>query len=137
MPWRAVDFTERCQRCDACVAACPERIIVRGDGGFPQVDFRRGACTQCMACVDVCRYGAFDSGSVEAWQFRPVFALGCLNLNGITCRACDDACDMGAIRFRFRVGGCAEPILDVASCNGCGGCIAACPVGAVSPGEGP
>ena len=43
-PWalREREFAQRCTRCDACNDACPTGIIVRGQGGFPEVDFSRG-----------------------------------------------------------------------------------------------
>ena len=41
------------------------------------------------------------------------------------------ACDTSAIRFRPRIGGVPLPEVDAAACNGCGACIAPCPVSAV------
>ncbi len=40
-PWSRPgrEFTSRCTRCSDCIEACPEKIIVVGDGGFPEVDF--------------------------------------------------------------------------------------------------
>jgi len=51
---RAREIVDRCTRCGACAAACPETIITAGDGGFPAVDFHRGECTFCGACADAC-----------------------------------------------------------------------------------
>ena len=42
---------DACTCCGACVAACHEGIVVRGDGGFPEVDFSRGECTFCADCA--------------------------------------------------------------------------------------
>ena len=60
-PWSVAEdiFTDVCTRCGECLAACPEKILIRGDGGFPGVDFQRGECTFCRACVDACPEPAF------------------------------------------------------------------------------
>ena len=47
---------------------------------------------------------------------------------GITCRACGDACDTRAIRFQLQTAGRATPRLDPSLCSGCGSCIATCPI---------
>jgi ferredoxin-type protein NapF len=61
-----------------------------------------------------------------------VITNSCLSLNGISCRACEDACDPRAIRFRLMTGGRATPVLDEALCTGCGECAYTCPAGAVA-----
>jgi ferredoxin-type protein NapF len=128
MPWAVAAFLDLCQRCDDCIRACEPAIVVRGDGGFPTVDFGRGGCTFCGACERACQYGALDRRQVgPAWRLRAVIGDACLSANGITCRACGDACDAGAIRFRPQLGGRAAPGLDATRCSGCGGCVAVCP----------
>ncbi len=52
----------------------------------------------------------------------------CLGMQGLRCRACAEACRAGAIRFRSFAGGYARPELDPAICDGCGACLAACPL---------
>jgi ferredoxin-type protein NapF len=131
MPWAAADFTDLCQRCGDCVRACEERVLVAGDGGFPTVDFERGGCTFCGACVQACRYGALDAALPVPWRSRAIVGGRCLSAEGITCRACGDACDLGAIRFRLQTGGRAMPLVDAARCSGCGGCVAICPTHAI------
>ena len=49
-------------------------------------------------------------------------------MQGLRCRACADACQAGVIRFRSFAGGYARPELDLAGCDGCGACLAACPL---------
>lgn len=127
MPWAVAAFTDVCQRCDDCIKACGESVLVAGDGGFPTVDFARGGCTFCGACVDACRHDALDRRLPQPWALRAKVLEGCLSAQGITCRACGDACDARAIRFRLAVGGRAIPEFDTSLCNGCGSCIAMCP----------
>lgn len=57
---------------------------------------------------------------------------GCLEAHGIVCRACGDACDARAVGFLPLAGGLAKPVVDPDLCNGCGACIAVCPVGAIA-----
>src|SRR3546814_4747309 len=44
-PPGAVDearFVERCTRCNACIVACSEHLLVRAEAGFPERDWQRG-----------------------------------------------------------------------------------------------
>ena len=129
-PWALAEaeFVQACERCDDCVRACPERILERGRGGFPQVDFARGGCTFCGDCVRACRPNALvDDGQRRPWGLLPVFGEACLSRRGIVCRVCGDACEATAIRFRLAVGGVALPEIDAARCTGCGECVGVCP----------
>ena len=128
MPWAVDRFVDACRRCDDCITACEESVVVAGDGGFPTVDFARGGCTFCGACAAACRYGALDRTRTPPWSLKVAIGGGCLSARGITCRACGDACEQRAIRFRLQVGGRAEVLVDPANCNGCGSCIATCPI---------
>lgn len=127
VPWASEAFLDACQRCDDCIRACEEAVLVRGDGGFPTVDFSRGGCTFCGACVDSCRHDALKHRAGPPWTLKVGIGDRCLSARGITCRACGDACETRAIRFRLAVGGRALPQLDTHLCNGCGSCIAICP----------
>jgi len=135
-PWVLTeqDFVDRCDRCDKCITACDERILVRGSGGFPEVDFNRGGCTLCGDCAAACPAGAFgETGdAVMPWAHRARVEANCLSVRGIVCRACGDACDTQAIRFRLQTGGRATPQIDSGTCTGCGACLYACPVDAIS-----
>jgi len=136
-PWAVAEaaFEELCTRCDHCLVACPEGILVRGSGGYPEVDFRRGGCSFCGKCVDVCEPGALASGERDpaaAWRLAVSIAERCLSNRGVVCRACGDACGERAIRFRPRLGGGAELLLEGQRCNGCGACVSVCPEDAVS-----
>jgi len=130
-PWAGVrDFTDLCTRCGACAAACPETIIVKGDGGFPTVDFRRGECTFCGACADVCPQPLFDR-SREAWSLEPTIGRGCLTFAGVICQTCQDICPENVFSFVLMPHTAPRPMVDPASCTGCGACVSACPGEAV------
>ena len=53
VPWAVDAFEDVCRRCDACIRACEEAILVAGDGGFPRSIFAVGVHL-CAACVDAC-----------------------------------------------------------------------------------
>jgi ferredoxin-type protein NapF len=113
------------------VRACPPAIVVRGDGGFPVIDFGRGGCTFCGACVDACAHGALRHDGRPALRLVVSIDAACLARRGVSCRTCGDACDASAIRFQLRPGGCAQPGVEHSLCTGCGSCIATCPVTAI------
>lgn len=141
-PWAisGTAFTEKCTRCDECIKACPEKIIYRGDGGYPEVSFQHKECTFCAECVSACQAGAFEkipSNQSEeetinqAWDLQISFDSSCLSLNAIVCRACADNCDEEAINFKLKLRGFSEPQFSQKDCTGCGACISVCPVRAV------
>lgn len=134
-PWALGEsaFTAACSRCDACIEVCPTTILVRGDGGFPGVDFSRGECTFCGDCVTRCEPHALVRTTELAapWALRVRIGETCLAEAGVECRICGENCPTGAIRFRPRLGSVAQPQLDTAACTGCGACFAPCPTRAI------
>ncbi len=132
-PWALAEgeFLRSCDRCAACVQACPEGILLRGHDGLPQLAFQRGECTFCGECAAACPTGTLRRTGAP-WMATPGIEPGCLALNGVICRVCAEHCDQGAIRFRLVAGGHALPELELAACNGCGACVAPCPVQAMS-----
>jgi ferredoxin-type protein NapF len=133
-PWALVeeDFVTRCNACGDCLRACPTAILVRGEGGFPSVDFSRGECSFCGDCVTSCKPGALRREAGRAgWAHRAQIGAACLALRGVECRICGEACGASAIRFRPRAGGLALPELMDAACSGCGACLAPCPTQAI------
>lgn len=125
------DFVDTCTGCGDCVAACPEHVIVRGEGGYPVFAPALGECLFCEACVDACEPQALDRGRDPAWRLKAAIAGTCLAMNGVTCFSCRDACGEAAIRFRPALRG-SVPELDLARCSGCGACVSPCPVSAIS-----
>ena len=134
-PWALAEalFVDRCTRCNDCLSACPEHILVASDGGFPTVDFKRGACTFCGDCAAACQPLALVRGAgIPAWRYKAVVGPTCLPNKGVECRVCGDACEARALRFVPARGGIAELQVDTAACTGCGDCVAVCPVGAIT-----
>lgn len=134
-PWAVPEarFIDRCNGCGDCIRRCPERILRADPERFPIVDFRVGRCTFCGDCLNACTPGALqrDSADRSPWAYRAEITTRCLAMRGVVCRSCGEVCDEGAIRFPLQRGGTAQPTLDPDTCNGCGGCIAVCPVDAI------
>ncbi len=125
-------FYELCVQCDDCVQACPENIISFDAQGWPVVQLDAGPCTFCGDCAAACKTGALVPDNTNNWPWRADVATHCLSLNGISCRICQDNCDLDAIRFKLQLGGRSEPIIDTEACSGCGACAGSCPAGAVT-----
>ena len=132
-PWAVneSDFTTACTRCGDCIQVCETQILIKGDGGFPEIQFDKGECTFCQKCVLVCEQPIFRSLEEEPWAHKVEITTQCLTENRVECRSCQDSCPMNAIRFRLQLGGVAKPILDLESCNGCGACLSVCPTKAI------
>ncbi|MEG3640583.1 ferredoxin-type protein NapF [Magnetococcus sp. PR-3] len=133
-PWARGEraFLNRCDRCDHCLDACPTHILVRGEGGYPQVDYKLGECDFCEKCVEVCQPGALSLDVSPVWQRLAQIPEDCLPLKGVTCQSCRDVCEPMAIRFPPSLGGIAKPEIDASLCNGCGACVTPCPVGTLT-----
>lgn len=134
LPWvnNEVDFVSQCTRCEKCITACEEQIIVKGDGGFPIVDFTKGECTFCEACATQCPEHLFDLTTTPAFAHQISINKECLAKQSVECRSCSDMCETQAIRFQLVLGSVAQPQINFDACNGCGGCVAACPTSAIS-----
>ncbi len=120
-------FLDRCDCCDKCRDVCPTDVIGRDRAGFPVMLFGRAACTFCGACAKVCPTDALSLKQADAWQVTAHITGTCLSFNGITCRACDESCEAGAIRFRLMTQGRSLPLVDETRCTGCGACAVICP----------
>jgi ferredoxin-type protein NapF len=134
-PWALAeaDFLQRCTRCGDCITACPQSILLRGDGGYPEVRFSARGCTECAACVPACTPAAlWRQPDMPPWNWKPKFSDACLAQRKVECRICGEICDHGAIRFRPTLGGIAQPSLEPERCTGCGACVAPCPTQAIS-----
>ena len=134
-PWALPEdaFIDRCTRCNDCLKACPQKILVVGDGGYPTVDFSHAECTFCGDCVTACRPRALVRlDDAAPWQRKAVINDACLARRSVECRICGDFCDARAIRFLLRLGGSPLPEIDSALCTGCGACVAPCPSRAIA-----
>jgi len=121
-------FPDACSSCGDCVTACPQGIILRGSGGYPEIDFRQGECTFCERCIDVCSEGALGHPTdTPPWRAQLRVGGHCLAQRQIVCQTCADSCEVEAIDFRPTLGSVAVPEIDQDRCTGCGACIAACP----------
>ncbi len=124
------DLDAGCTRCEACLDACPEAILVKGGGGLPVVDFERGGCTFCGACAEACEAGVIFKAS--GWPRRAQISDACLEPQGVTCRVCETSCDEAAFRFRPMVGGRSSVTVLDDRCTGCGACVSVCPADAIT-----
>ncbi|RME34750.1 MAG: ferredoxin-type protein NapF [Gammaproteobacteria bacterium] len=131
-PWAVPEegFTDRCSRCGDCLTACPEGILRKGDGGFPEVDFGRGECTFCGDCLAACETGALAQRT-PPWTAKAGIGQACLALHGVDCQICQEQCETRAITFTPVAGSVPRPRLDPGRCTGCGACVAPCPVTAI------
>lgn len=133
-PWAIAErpFMQLCDQCGDCIRACPEQILVRGRGGYPQIDFSRGGCSFCGECTRACHQGGLQLADRHPWNQKVFIAQSCLSNQGTECRACGEHCPTSAIQFRLQAGSSTMPMLEQALCNGCGTCISECPVDAIN-----
>lgn len=131
-----------CVGCQACVAACPMRVLQLRDGSGlrPVIDYDRGFCQYtCRSCADSCPAHAFSHLTLEERQHIRIARVRldrprCVVLqNGTACGACAEVCPTHAVQMvppgeNDNTGGATVPDFDPAYCIGCGACYHACPV---------
>lgn len=133
LPWviNEVTFIDGCTQCGDCITSCPENIINKGDGGFPEVNFLLGECTFCQQCVESCQQNLFiESGliaSSNAWDLDISIKSDCLAANGVFCQSCQDSCETEAISFKYINSSVPQPHITLNDCTSCGACVAICP----------
>ncbi|ATF91620.1 ferredoxin-type protein NapF [Cedecea neteri] len=133
-PWSGDEshFLLDCTRCDICITACQSRVLRRGQGGYPEIDFSRGECTFCYACADVCPQRLFAPQSAQPWSLTLQLSETCLAWHQVECRSCEDACEPQAIRFIPTLQDVSRPRISSSACHGCGACVAVCPTSAIT-----
>ncbi len=134
LPWvnNASAFIDQCTQCGKCLQACETNIIVKGDGGFPTVDFNVGECTFCYQCAEVCPEPIFLTQDRPAWNAKAEIGEQCIAKQNVECRSCGDLCDTMAIQFKLEIGKVAQPNLNLDECNGCGACVSVCPTSSIN-----
>lgn len=133
-PWALAEaaFLVACTRCGDCLRACPTRIVIGRDAGYPTIDFGAGECTFCGDCTRACTTGALHQGAGQPpWMIVASVDDRCLAHRHVECRICGDLCEARAIRFSPQLGGPAQPQVDSTACTGCGACVAPCPAHAL------
>lgn len=133
LPWvrDEAEFVDACSRCDKCITACPEKIIIKGDGGFPELDFKRGECTFCTDCVKSCSEDLFEPLQNTPWILKAHVSDECLSVKNVVCVICKEQCETEAIRFIPQIGIVSQPVLELEKCTGCGACVKPCPTQAI------
>ena len=131
-PWSnsESEFIDTCERCGECIKACPENILEKGRGGYPQVNFQHGECTFCERCVEQCPNETLQTTRTPPWPLKSHIKNNCLTQQGVICFSCRDSCEVEAIYFTIAK----VPIPDVHidQCNGCGACYQAGPITAIT-----
>jgi len=130
-----IKFLEACTQCKECITACPEGILVRGAGRYPQINFMLGECTFCGECATHCNSHAFIPQSTtperQAWSLRAFINNQCLVLKKVLCEICKDQCEQQAISFHFQANTLPYPVINSENCTGCGACYGPCPTNAI------
>lgn len=125
-------FYDKCTQCGECVKACPEDVVVKGDGGYPGVDFAMGECTFCGECAQSCSENLFNNPEHnKPWSLVAMIGTSCLAYQHVSCRSCQDSCEHAAIKFELEPGKTPVPKLISLHCTGCGACVSPCPVSAI------
>lgn len=133
LPWVVNEstFIDGCTQCGDCLTSCPENIIKKGEGGFPEVDFLQGECTFCQKCLESCEQNIFvkigDTPSDNAWGSDISIKGDCLAANNIVCQSCQDSCEADAISFKYINSSVPQPHISHSDCTSCGACVAICP----------
>ena len=134
-PWAVAEkvFTEVCSGCGDCIKGCPEHLLIQGRGGLPRVDFQRGECTFCQACLERCPTGALQAQADRPpWSLKATIGEGCIARSGVVCSVCGEHCESRALRLLPVAGGRVVPRIETNLCTGCGACVRVCPTQAVA-----
>ncbi|MDH5611492.1 MAG: ferredoxin-type protein NapF [Gammaproteobacteria bacterium] len=135
-PWAGdeIQFTQTCDGCGECIEQCPTKIIRKGRGNYPVINFNVGECLFCGKCVDACEPKALIiNESQPPWSVEAsINTVTCIAFNGVECRSCYDPCEANSITMTPRLGGVSIPVINTDLCTGCGACFAICPTKAIT-----
>jgi ferredoxin len=134
----AEHYISRCSACQACVAACPVKILKAVGEVRPALDYSEDYCQySCVECGRVCPTGAIKFLGAEEKR-RTRVALSNLSLSRCVvvtksqaCGACAEVCPTRALRMtpflNAPAPGLTIPVFDEPYCIGCGACLVVCP----------
>jgi ferredoxin-type protein NapG len=126
------DFLNRCERCHACVSACPADAIQPLDieevKGTPAIV---ASVQACVVCTDLDCMPACPSGALQVIP-RAQIAMGlavvdveiCVRSKGEWCQSCVDLCPMSSRAIEI---GSDDRVNVLEGCVGCGVCEQVCP----------
>jgi len=128
-PWSKSEeiLLKNCDRCGDCIKSCENKIIVKGSGGYPEINFSIDGCSFCQDCAQICEQDVFDLSLEYPWGLYLDISQSCIALNRVVCRSCAEQCDNNAISIKLAVGGISIPEIDKKACTACGYCISVCP----------
>lgn len=99
--------------------------------GISERRFQTGR-VQLLLCLCAGLYRiAFSSAPHQGLDLVFTLTENCLARQSVECHRCQDSCEPMAITFRPTLSGIYQPQLDSQACNGCGACVAICPVSAI------
>uniref|UniRef100_UPI003F634573 ferredoxin-type protein NapF n=1 Tax=Thiomicrolovo subterrani TaxID=3131934 RepID=UPI003F634573 len=121
-------FGQTCPECEGmCSNACEENIIIIGKDRTPHLDFSKGGCTYCGACLEACSPGVLSHTEEPIHAAVRINPLKCVSWQGVMCFSCKEPCLDNAIDFK----GLYKPDINASRCTSCGFCIGRCPSEAI------
>lgn len=135
-PWhRGLALQQLCRGCThPCVAACETGIIRlhpadHEHAGTPWLDFGKSGCTFCKACLSACplEIEVIESATPRIGTAR-LNRDTCIAWDDVICMSCHGRCHAQAISSIHQ----RRPQIHPDRCTGCGMCVTACPVNAIS-----